>query len=84
MTLDTSALRKPDDSFPPIKDRIVTLVRIANGGVTQASAVTDKREMLRSLGEDDTLIAVWTGQWRSDAFGVPGELLARWKQDLLG
>lgn len=58
MALDTSALRTPDDGFPPIKDRILTLVRIANRGVTQASSVTDKREMLRSLGKEDTLIAV--------------------------
>ena len=28
MSLDTSALRPPGDSFPPIKDRIVTLIRI--------------------------------------------------------
>jgi len=83
MTLDLSALRTPDDNFPPIKNRIVTLIRIANGGITQAVSVTEKREMLRSFGQDDTLIAVWTGQWHSDAFGIPGELLARWKQDLL-
>jgi hypothetical protein len=47
MALDTSSLRTPDDSFPPVKDRTVTLMRVANGGVTQASTVTDKREMLR-------------------------------------
>ncbi|MCA1707575.1 MAG: hypothetical protein LC808_31620 [Actinobacteria bacterium] len=84
MALDTSTLRTPDVDFPIIKDRIVTLIRITHEGVTQATTTTDKREMLRSVGQEDTLIAVWTGKRYSDAFRVTAELLARWKQDLLG
>lgn len=83
MKLDTSSLRTPDDSFPPIKDRVVTLIRIANAGVTQAYSVSEKREMLRTFGKDDTLVAVWTGKWHSDVFRIPNELLIRWKQDIL-
>jgi hypothetical protein len=84
MVLDTSALRTLGDNFPPIKDRMVTLILIAHDKITQAFTVADKREMLRCLGQDDTLLAVWTGQWHSDAFGVSSEVLDGWKQDLLG
>lgn len=83
MALDTSALRTPDQNFPQIKDRVVRLIRIGGGSVSQANSVTDKREMLRSLKKSHTLIAVWTGQWTSDAFQFPDELLANWKEILL-
>jgi hypothetical protein len=83
MPLDTSDLRTADDSFPPIKDRIVTLIRIANRRVTQAYTVTDKREMLGSLKPADTLLALWTGQWHTDVFQMPKEMVTRWKKELL-
>jgi len=84
VALDTSSLRTIDDTFPPIKDKIVTFIRIGGRQVTQAYIVTDKREMLSSLKPDDILIALWTGQWRTDAFQVSKDVRARWKKELLG
>jgi hypothetical protein len=82
MLLDTSALRTADEGFPPIKDRIVTLILIADHRVSQAYTVTDKRVMVGSLKPDDTLIALWTGQWHTDSFQVPMKLVEQWKKDL--
>ncbi len=83
MPLDTSKLRLPEGSFPGIRDRIITLIRISPSDVTQAYTIGDKQAMMRALTTDDTLVAVWTGQWRSDAFQVPAKLLNSWKKTLL-
>jgi hypothetical protein len=77
MKLNTSDLRVPDQDFPSIKSRLVTLLRIDDRGVRYATGVIDKRELLRIDG-DATYIAVWTGLYRSDAFQVPEALLNRW------
>jgi hypothetical protein len=79
MTLDTSRLRAVvDETFPNVKSRLVTLIRIGAGDVRTAIKVSDKRELLATLETDDTLLAVWTGQYSSDR--VPAEYLARWKK----
>lgn len=82
MPLDTSALRAPDPDFPSITEEIVTVIRITATGVTRATKEADKRAMLRAAATGDTLIAVWTGKYKSDAFAVPDALLAQWKHEL--
>jgi hypothetical protein len=82
MALDTSALRTPDPDFPEVKDEIVTLIRITATAVTRATAEADKRALLHAAAPGDTLLAVWTGRYKSDAFAVPADLLAGWKQEL--
>lgn len=60
-----------DESKPPFRSQSVTLLRITGDRqVTQAYNVGEKQDLLRSLGGDDLLIAVWTGRWHSDAFAV--------------
>ncbi len=83
MTLDVSALRKAGRDFPPVKDRIVTLLRIDTRKITQAKSVSEKKILLRNLGADDTLIALWTGEWSTDAFQVSNDKLDEWKTAIL-
>ena len=56
---------------------------ISRETITQANKTTDKREMLKSLGTEDTLIALWNGQRSTDAFRVPDKMLEQWKAVLL-
>lgn len=82
MPLDTSTLRVPDPNFPGVKEEDVTLIRITGTAVTRATAEADKRALLQATTPNDTLIAVWTGRYKSDAFSVDAALLAQWKLEL--
>jgi hypothetical protein len=80
--LDTSSLRTVDSSFLEIKNRLVTLVLFRDGKITQAISVGEKRGLISQHDNSSTLLAVWTGQWSSDVFGVPDEYVAQWRKDL--
>lgn len=77
-----SPLRDIDDSFPPIKDRAVTLLCFDGPTVTQTKTVTGKRAVLDSASPTATLVAIWNGEWSADAFRVNGKVLREWKQTL--
>lgn len=49
----------------------MTLISVsAEGVVTQAQRIQEKREMLDSADPDDCLLAAWPGQYRQDIFVV--------------
>jgi len=63
MRFRAESLRKPSarDRFP-YRERHVTFLRIsAEGEITQAKGVAEKREMLGDLGTEALLLAAWTG-----------------------
>ena len=77
------ALRVIDPkTFPPIKSKLVTLIRVQPER-TFATSTADKRELLLAGGDASDFIAVWTGNYRSDAFAVTDELLTQWIGDVL-
>lgn len=82
INLDVSALRIPGTEFPPVKDRIITLIQVDDGKVRYATTVSGKRELIRSASPEATFLAVWTGQWSSDLFQVPHLLLQQWRTEL--
>lgn len=49
----------------PWRSRLVLLVLVKGGEVSQASSLSDKRQLLDTRG--GTLVAVWPGQWSSTA-----------------
>lgn len=69
---DASTLRRTSvtDHFPWGGNK-VTLIRIdMNGVVTQASKITEKRQLLAEAGKKDMVLAAWPGEWRQDVFWV--------------
>jgi hypothetical protein len=58
--------RQSDDI--PYKSQSVTLIH--PGRKVFENTVTGKRELLRSVRSGSSLIAVWAGQYRTDAFEV--------------
>ena len=84
MSLDTSRLRTPDKSFPAFRSSAVNVVRIRGQIVTQANDASSKRDLLRDLQPDDTLIALWTGRYSTDAFKVTPKLIASWQAEYGG
>ena len=61
----------------PWRDRKVSLLRIPSDpaeGIEQAHTLTDKRALLGRSG--GTVLALWTGQWRTDARMVTPDDLA--------
>lgn len=80
-----SRLRTPDDAFPALTDARITLILIPpdkSTEVTFASTIKTKRanlDVARAILEDGgTVVATWTGQYRTDAFEVTPELVAHW------
>lgn len=69
---DASSLRRASgvDHFPWGGAR-VTLIRVdVHGVVTQASRITEKRQLLEEVGKSDIVLAAWPGEWRQDVFWV--------------
>lgn len=81
MPLDTSGLRKPDKNFPAFRSSAVNVLRIRGQVVTQANDASSKRELLRELEPDDTLIALWTGNYSTDAFQVSPKMVENWRAE---
>ena len=55
----------------PVGSPMVTVILIPKKGVpTYYQNKTDKRSLITKYGKGDRLIAVWTGQWKSDAFEI--------------
>jgi hypothetical protein len=69
---DASGLRRTSDQERvPWRARDVTLVWIqANGRVTQAQGIEEKRQALHTAGEEDLLLLAWPGAYRQDIFLV--------------
>lgn len=67
---DASALRRTSDSdYVAWRARDVTLIWIhADGRVTQAQGITEKREALREADPQDLLLLAWPGRYRQDIF----------------
>ena len=63
----------PKDA-PSVKSQIVTLIEPQSG--QWANNVTGKREMLESR-KRRPFLAAWMGEWRTDIFLVPREVVAR-------
>jgi hypothetical protein len=73
MRFDASGLRRTSTSGEvfPWRAQDVTLVCVtADGLVTQAQAIGEKRAMLEAAGHGDLLLAAWPGQWRQDIFVI--------------
>jgi hypothetical protein len=71
--------------FPPIKDRLVTLVAIHQKNAEAnvfTTTVRGKRDIVEFPAGEYQLLAIWTGQYRSDVFEVDGTTLEAWKQQL--
>lgn len=59
----------------PAKGALVTFILIGEDGeISQTHGVTDKRAMVAGMRPGDRLLAVWTGQWHSDAFDLTDQL----------
>ena len=71
-----------DENFPPIKDRCVTLIRVAKDGARFATTVAGKRQLLAQAQHNTTYLAVWTGQYKSDVFDVTPDVRQRWVKDI--
>jgi hypothetical protein len=67
---DASALRRTSEAdYVPWRARDVTLIWIrAEGRITQAQGITDKRQALRDAAADDCLLLAWPGQYWQDIF----------------
>ncbi|MEU5429628.1 hypothetical protein AB0H73_29120 [Streptomyces olivoreticuli] len=62
----------------PWRGQTVTLIRIdAQGVVSQATRITDKRALLAQAGPKDLVLAAWPGEWRQDVFFVDDLKAAR-------
>lgn len=56
----------------PIKSGSVTVLLLkANGDILQTKAVSEKRQLVDIYEAGDRLIALWNGQWSTDAFELP-------------
>lgn len=69
---DATSLRRTSSSDEvPWRARDVTLIWIrADGRVTQAQGITEKRSALEEAGDEDCLLLAWPGQWRQDVFWI--------------
>ena len=76
-------LRPITESFPPIKSKLVTLIKVQPTEERDfATSVGDKRNLIRTGAAED-FVAVWTGNWKSDAFEVTEEVLLDWRLELV-
>jgi len=71
-----SNLREFSDNMP-LNTSMVTVILIKKGSIQFATGVWDKRNLAAQYKKGDRLIAVWVGQWRSDAFDLPIEELKK-------
>jgi hypothetical protein len=56
----------------------VTFLRVsADGDVSQAKGITEKRAMLADLQSDDLLRAAWTGNYSTDIFALDDRAAVR-------
>ncbi len=72
MPFDTSLLRRASgvDGFP-WRWGLLTLIRLsADGAVTQAKRITEKRELLEAASPNDCVLAAWPGEYSQDIFVV--------------
>ena len=76
-----SQLRVPDNSFPGIKDPLITLIRIGAMEAQFAYSVGDKRDLMNTTGTA-VFLAVWTGRYHSDVFSVSPALRDKWLSEL--
>lgn len=66
-----------EDGFP-WRGQTITLIRIdAEGVVTQATRLTEKRTMLGQARPKDLILAAWPGQWSQDVRLVDDLKVAR-------
>jgi hypothetical protein len=73
MKFDASRLRRTSASGEvfPWRAQDVTFVRVAaDGMVTQAQTIGEKRAILEAADDGDLLMAAWPGRWRQDIFFV--------------
>lgn len=73
MRFDAPGLRRTSASGEgfPWRAQDVTFVCVtADGLVTQAQTIGEKRAMLGAADNGDLLLAAWPGQWRQDIFVV--------------
>jgi hypothetical protein len=66
---------RPFSGNMPLESSMVTVILIRGNAVFQGKSKTDKRLMANEYHPGDKLIAVWTGQYSSDAFELPYEQL---------
>ena len=52
----------------PIEMKTIPVIVVSNGVVKEAQTVTDKITLLDNAKDEDTILAVWPGKWRSDTF----------------
>ena len=72
--------RVPDENFPSIKSRIVTLIRIAGADVRFAIRNADNIDLLTYQPDRAIYLAVWTGERTLDVFSVPEALRREWTE----
>ncbi len=72
--------REPGDSFPGIKDRLITLIRIQGKDIGFSTSVSGKHDLLNHNPSKATYLAVWTGEYHSDVFAVSPRLRERWAE----
>ena len=71
---------EPGDSFPEIKNRLITLIRIQGKDVGFSTSVTGKHYLLNHNPSKADYLAVWTGEYRSDVFTVSPGLREQWAE----
>lgn len=64
------------DNFPYTWKTVPFICIRADGCISMAQELSSKSKMLTSKGENDVILAVWPGQWRSDVFVVDDTNLA--------
>ncbi|WP_436501753.1 hypothetical protein [Actinokineospora sp. HUAS TT18] len=62
----------------PWDGRVVTLICVgADGVVSQAKTVPEKRNLLDMAGSKDLVLVAWPGQWSQDVYVVDDRKAAR-------
>src|ERR1700694_868377 len=73
MRFDASGLRRTSalgEVFPWRAQDVTFVCVTADGLVTQAQTIGEKRAILEAADDGDLLLAAWPGQWRQDIFVV--------------
>lgn len=67
---------RTDTDALPLAASGVTLIRLRGREVLFDATMGGKRDLVATRKPKDRFLAAWAGQWRTDIFDVPPEMLA--------